>query len=107
MTDLGKAYDAPTPAISDDDKTPKKSYPCLHGMDSARLPGLKDYDVGEEVTLQVTGIIQSKSLRQEGKTETEDITIELRTGAIMPDKLRKTMQETNMSKTNAQKALAT
>ena len=107
MHDLGRAMDTPKRTEASASGQPQKRYPCLHGLTSAQLPGLKDYDVGETVQLMVEGLVKSKSLsEQEGEEPHESIDVEIQKGHLMSDKTRKIMEETGMSKANAVKAVA-
>jgi len=107
MHDLGRAMDTPTRAEASSPDAPQKMYPCLHGLTSEQLPGLKDYDVGETVQLMVEGVVKAKSLSEhDGEDPHESIDLEIQRGHLLPDKTRKVMDETGMSKANAAKAAA-
>jgi hypothetical protein len=96
MNDLGKKYPTTSPA-SEPPSSPGISYPCLYGLDSERLPGLDQYNPGDEIMLHVKGVVKSKSLHKIDEKKTEDITIELTEGAIMHDSDRKMSNETGMT----------
>lgn len=88
--------------------SPRPYYPSLHGITSEQLPGIENYDAGEEVTLVFKAIVKEKSVEereQDGKVKkNERISFELRQGMCKHSGAQKVMAETGMSKEAAQKA---
>ena len=102
MSDLGYEYPTGSP-IEAPSETPQKQYPCLHNLTSEQLPDLALYDVGEEITLTVTGIVKRKELTEaDGQPKRESIDIELHDGEVQTSGAHKTMKETGMTKAQAE-----
>lgn len=78
MVDMGQKADMMAQPLSEK----KKHYPTLY-LDNGQLPGLKDYDVGDEVMVVFHAKLTSKSKNEQaGKKEQESFTLELIQGKV-------------------------